>query len=146
MFLLSFQKSKYIHATNCQLGRQQKQCWNLLWHLRLCQGPYDNCGGGEERRGTPSHSQVTCDLRCQVQCDLRLWDDMEKTAVATRIKGPHKVQNSLSEAPRKLVESMPRSLEDIIGREGNKHQVLPRGAKLPMSPFKAQNCFNHKLV
>ncbi len=36
------------------------------------EGPATTGIGGEERRGTLSHGQVTCDLSCQVQCDLRL--------------------------------------------------------------------------
>jgi hypothetical protein len=34
----------------------------------------------------PSHGQVSCDLNCQVQCDLRPLNDVEKRAVATRVK------------------------------------------------------------
>jgi hypothetical protein len=43
-------------------------------------------GWGERKRGMLSHCQVSCDLSYQVQCDLKRSDDVEKRAMAIRVK------------------------------------------------------------
>jgi hypothetical protein len=68
MFLLISQKGKYIQITKYKLGRQQKQA-NCV-DADCVEGPATT-GEGEERRVTPSHSQVLCDLIYQGPCDLR---------------------------------------------------------------------------
>ncbi len=61
-------------------------------------------------------------------------------------KGPHLVQNSLSEVPEEPggIQAHEAGGPHRKGRE--QHQVLARGAIHPMGPFQAQNCLNKELV
>jgi hypothetical protein len=72
MFLLIDQKGKYIHITNCQLGRQHKKTILKLMKIETVLRALRQLGYGGRGEGTPSHGQVSCDLSCQVQSDLRL--------------------------------------------------------------------------
>ncbi len=79
MFLLIYQKSKYICISNCPLSRQHEQLKLIMSRKTVSRALWQLQWGGREE-GHASHGQVSCDLSCQVQCDLRPWDDKEKNA------------------------------------------------------------------